>query len=233
MATRATRQEPADTRIMGVVHSALRRDLARSRAVLAEGELSEDRRQAVAEHLVWMMDFLHHHHAGEDDGLYPLLLAHDPSAAGILAEMDGEHKGVHPGMDRVRSAATALTASAEARAEAHDAIVELEQALLPHLEREELELMPRVSAALTEQQWDEWDQQFNIKPKGKRQLADEGHWLIDGVDEETRRAVAALLPPVPRFVVLNLLGGPYRRRRTRLWAGTAADAIPSLSLSVP
>ena len=55
--------DPADTRMMGIVHSALRRDLVRARLVLAEpAPLTGERRTALADHVRWLMDFLHHHH---------------------------------------------------------------------------------------------------------------------------------------------------------------------------
>ena len=62
---------PADTRMMGIVHDALRRDLARARAALA-GPVAPEQRRALAAHVGWMMDFLHEHHRGEDAGLYPI-----------------------------------------------------------------------------------------------------------------------------------------------------------------
>ena len=65
---------PADTRMMGIVHDALRRDLRRTRDALA-GTPPAARRGAIAAHLGWLMDFLHAHHTGEDDGLYPLVRA--------------------------------------------------------------------------------------------------------------------------------------------------------------
>ena len=52
-------------RMMGIVHDALRRDLARIRAALA-GPVPA---QHSAAHVGWMMDFLHEHHEGEDAGL--------------------------------------------------------------------------------------------------------------------------------------------------------------------
>ena len=51
---------PADTRMMGVVHDALRRDLRRTRDVLASGRRPPaGQRRAVADHLRWMVQFLH------------------------------------------------------------------------------------------------------------------------------------------------------------------------------
>jgi hypothetical protein len=70
---------PADARTMGVVHSALRRDLVRLRLVLGTPAARDpQRRTAPAEHVTWMMDFLHHHHSGEDAGLYPVVVRRSP-----------------------------------------------------------------------------------------------------------------------------------------------------------
>ena len=53
-------EAPADTRVMGIVHRALRRDLARAREVLAvEDALTPAQRTAVGDHLLWLMAFLH------------------------------------------------------------------------------------------------------------------------------------------------------------------------------
>ena len=62
-----------------------------------------------------------------------------------------------------------------------------------------------------------------------KQLADEGHWLVDNLDPERRDFVVHLVPAVPRFILLNFLGGPYKKKATLLWGGTPAAAVPSLS----
>src|ERR1700733_15049831 len=95
-------EAPADTAMMGIVHSALRRDLTRaSEAVSANPPPGDKQRQAIAGHLVWMMDFLHRHHAGEDDGLWPLVRQRDPMAGALLDEMDAEHVRIAPELDSV------------------------------------------------------------------------------------------------------------------------------------
>ena len=115
------RDGPCDTRMMGVVDSALRRDLVRARLVLeGEAPLSDRRRVALAEHLIWLMDFLHEHHSSEDAGLYPMVLRNDPSTAALVAEMDADHQRIDPAMaalvsaaERWRDNATAAAAVAE------------------------------------------------------------------------------------------------------------------------
>ena len=96
--------DPADTRMMGILHSALRRDLVRLRTVLGTPQAAEPaRRTALAEHVLWLVDVLHLHHSGEDDGLYPLVLRRNPDAAPGAA--DGRRpRGDHPAMDSLERA---------------------------------------------------------------------------------------------------------------------------------
>ncbi|MGZ8821216.1 MAG: hemerythrin domain-containing protein, partial [Aeromicrobium sp.] len=74
---------PADTRMMGIVHSALRRDLSRAADALSRQPVPGDsQREAIAQHLQWMMHFLHVHHSGEDAWLWPTMHRLNPEASG-------------------------------------------------------------------------------------------------------------------------------------------------------
>jgi iron-sulfur cluster repair protein YtfE (RIC family) len=225
---------PCDTQMMGIVHSALRRDLVRTRLVLDDPAwLTVDRRAGLAAHVLWMMHVLHLHHEGEDVGLYPMVLRNDPTARDLVEDMDADHQRIDPAIAVLEAAARAF---AEDRPGARQGLVSalnaLEDVLLPHLEREELVMMPVVSGCVTQQEWDDWNEQVNVKPKGVLLLAEEGHWILDNLDEAGRDQVVGLVPPVPRFVIIRLLGGRYRRKRALLWEGTPAEAVPSLSLDV-
>lgn len=224
---------PADTRMMGIVHSALRRDLVRVGILLDSSEqFDEPRRRALAEHLLWMMTFLHNHHQAEDDGLYPQVLARKPEASDLLAVMAADHARIDPAVTALDCAAREFRVGLPgARAGLGNAVEKLTAVLIPHLTREEQVMMPVVSATLSDAEWKAWDQEFNIKPKGLRVLADEAHWVLDGLDEDAQRFVQGLVPPVPRFIVLKMLGGRYRRRRTALWSGSAAAEVTSLSIA--
>ena len=101
-----TTHEPADTRSMGIVHSALRRDLERTRMVLsAEPYPDAERRRGIAAHVVWMMHFLHIHHTGEDVGLWPLIRAKNPAAVALLDQMDADHRQIAPAITALEDAA--------------------------------------------------------------------------------------------------------------------------------
>jgi hemerythrin-like domain-containing protein len=214
---------PADTRMMGIVHDALRRDLARTRAALA-GAVPEERRRALAAHVAWMMDFLHAHHEGEDAGLYPMVRAANPAAGALLDVMAADHAAIDPAVEGLRVAAARWAGSGTDASDLLDALAALETVLLPHLDREETEAMPVVSATITHRQWHAWDQEHNIKPKSLSILAEEGLWLMDGLDPTRRAVVEAEVPWLPRMIVLYGFGPGYRRRAAARWAGIPVGA---------
>ncbi|WP_068275817.1 hemerythrin domain-containing protein [Aldersonia kunmingensis] len=236
---------PADTRMMGIVHDALRRDLGRTREVLSATTPPDDaQRVAIADHVLWMMRFLHMHHGAEDLGFWPLVRSLNPDAAALLDQLDADHTGLVVEINRVATTATRYRAdeSPDALEALASAIDGLESELLPHLRREEDEMMPIVSRTLTRAQWDELDQALNIAPKSQGELAIEGHWLIDGLDEERYNLVVHQVPVMMRFVLLHGYGRAYRhacgtrwgrnvevtpRAKRRAVASTEPAAIPS------
>lgn len=224
---------PADTQMMGIMHSAFRRDFVRLRRVLDTRQATEpQRRSALAEHVLWLMNVLHEHHSGEDDGLYPLVIRRNPDSADLAQRMDEDHRIITPAMDRLVTAAQRHLDDPDSPEHLlASAIDDLTGVLFPHLELEETEMMPVVSQSITEGEWRDWDEEFNLKPKSLTQLASEAHWVIDGLDDVSRDHVEHLVPAVPRFILLKLMGGPYRRKRAALWDGTDAGVIPSLPIA--
>ena len=142
----------ADTSMMRIVHTALRRDLARARVALTGTPPPPTaQREALAAHLRWMMRFLRDHHRGEDAGLYPMVRARNPAAAVLLDAMDAEHDAIGPGIIALESAASNYGHgdSCGQRERLLTSIETLEEALLPHHAREEDEMMQVVSATIT------------------------------------------------------------------------------------
>ncbi|OOK73431.1 hemerythrin HHE cation binding domain protein [Mycobacterium kansasii] len=194
--------QPADTRMMGIVHNALRRDIARAQSALARWPYPNPRqRSAVAEHLVWMTEFLHRHHRVEDDGLYPLVRQRVSQAAGILDAMDADHHALLPAIARLTDSARRYAADPSARLDLVTTLDRLAAVLLPHLQREELEMMPVVSEALTQAEWDAIEQAHAVKPLKPTELAFTALWLCDGASDEDRAIVRSLVPkPVARAI---------------------------------
>ncbi len=67
--------------------------------------------------------------------------------------------------------------------------------------------MPVVAASITDREWDALEQQYDVKPKTKWQLAMEGHWLVEGIDcRGVKVRVVHKVPAVLRFVLLHGFG---------------------------
>ena len=212
--------EPADTRIMGIVHGALRRDLLRTRdALTAEPYPHGRRRRALGEHVVWMMEFLHAHHTSEDEGLWPLVRARNPAAGALLDSLEAEHLVISPAAAALDAAGQqyATTSADEPRADLLTALDALAAVLFPHLDREVEQAMPVVSASITNAEWHALEQEYNIKPKSLAQLGMEGHWLVDGIDAEGYQVVVGTVPAVPRFILVHGFARAYRRRAQVRW----------------
>lgn len=229
----ATEQGPADTRSMGIVHSALRRDLERTRLVLTERpHPGPEQRRAVASHLTWMMHFLHQHHTGEDTGLWPLVRTKNPSAGPLLDQMDDDHRQIAPAITGLENTARAYHDDESARERLLRALAALTDVLLPHLRREELEMMPVVAATLTDAEYRAVEHENFVAPKGLRELGTEGHWVLDGLPPEGRAVMLSVVAAVPRFVLLHGFARSYRRAAARRWGDGAAARVPSLQLSM-
>lgn len=215
---------PADTRMMGIVHGALLRDLRRARDVLAADPAPGGaQRRALGNHVAWMMAFLHAHHTSEDRGLWPLLLERNPSAASLVECLERDHAGIAPAADAVSVTAGvyARTTDDASREELGTALGRLEDVLAPHLAREVEEAMPVVASSITQGEWDEVEQKFNLSSKSMTQLAMEGHWLLDGLDPEGRDVVVHLVGPVPRLVLVHGFARKYRRQAAACWSPVA------------
>jgi hypothetical protein len=214
--------EPADTRMMEIVHGALRRDLVRAREVAGRGSGPRGpQRRALGEHVVWLMDFLHAHHTSEDVGLWPAVRAKNPGAGALLDSLEADHHQIEPAARSLRSIAQAYAGTSDdaTRDDLVRAIDELTGALFPHLDREVEEAMPVVSQTISHGEWRAIEKKHNLQGKSMSQLGFEGHWLLDGLDPEGRDVVLHTVPPVPRFVLLHGYARGYRRRSQAVWEG--------------
>jgi uncharacterized membrane protein/hemerythrin-like domain-containing protein len=216
---------PADTRMMGIVHDALRRDLTRALTVLSSSP-ADAQRVALGRHIEWMMSFLHTHHHGEDAGLWPLVCSRNPRVGRLLDTMEADHKVVAPLLDTCSTSAREYAASSadSARIALIDALQQLSSVLLPHLRREEDDAMPIVSVTITASEWKAIDHEYYLDGKSLAQLGSEGHWLLDGLDAERADLVVHQVSPVARFVLVHGFARPYHRHATACWGDAGAHA---------
>ena len=160
-----------------------------------------------------------------------LIRAKNPAAAALLDQMDADHRRIAPAITAVEDAARAYRDDEEAREPLLAALAGLTEVLLPHLRREELEMMPVVSATISTTEYHDVEQEHFVKPKSFIELGAEGHWIIDGLGPEDREVILHVVPAVPRFILLRGFARSYRRKRDLLWGDGPAAALPSLNMA--
>ena len=111
------------------------------------------------------------------------------------------------------------------------ALTGLEDVLLPHLRREELEMMPVVATTITTAEYRTIEKKYFVEPKGFAELGMEAHWIIDGVTPEDRDTIVHVVPAVPRFLLLHGFARKYRRQAAVLWGTSPASTVPSLRVA--
>jgi hypothetical protein len=198
-----------------VFHAALRRDLERAIGSLGgPGHSTPAQRAALAEHVGLVLDLLHHHHTGEDTGLWPMVRRRAPDLGAQLDMMEAEHASVAGAVISTRTAARqyAATTDPSAARRLREALVELSHVLLPHLDHEETEVMPRVMRALSQRDWSVLSRR-EIRNWSSFALAGTGLvWMADGLNQTERAMFNQQVSPIFQWLVDKRYGPAYRRR---------------------
>ncbi|GAB3441731.1 hypothetical protein GCM10027517_18080 [Phycicoccus ginsengisoli] len=149
---------PVDMTMMYVMHHGFRRDLAAFGAA-AQATPVTDREcwQALAERWDLFAEVLHHHHSGEDAGLWPMLLDRtDDDGRRVLEAMESEHHEIDPILQACAAGFHRLSTHADedARAALAVRLCAGRESLARHLEHEETEAIAIIQQVLTHEDWE-------------------------------------------------------------------------------
>ncbi|MET1008155.1 MAG: hemerythrin domain-containing protein [Propionibacteriaceae bacterium] len=150
---------PVDMIMMYVMHHAFRRDLATFAAVVKATPL-DDRRtwRALARRWELFATALHHHHTGEDSGLWPLLTARtDDAGRRLLTAMEDEHSQIDPILDACAAGLGRMcnAPDPDVRAALVVRLVAGKESLGRHLAHEETDAIALVQQVMTSAEWDQ------------------------------------------------------------------------------
>jgi hemerythrin-like domain-containing protein len=145
-----------DTGDMIMIHRVFRREftaLPRWVTAVPDGDLV--RAGVVGDHVDLLLTFLHHHHEGEDELLWPLLGERAPRHGDVLAAMAAEHDELGARLDAVRDAARVWRAGAGATEGAvlADRLDALTASVVEHLAHEERAVLPLCATHVHQDEW--------------------------------------------------------------------------------
>jgi hemerythrin-like domain-containing protein len=209
-----------DVRDMIVVHTALLREFRLAPRAVARVQNGAAKRASVIDrHLGFLCELLHHHHAGEDDLLWPVLRQRVPAMTTCLIdEVELQHAGIDTALHAVRDSRARWTA--DPTPDTRDAlIVELQRLhdlLKRHLDMEERTILPLAASLLTPAEWHAiGEAAVAAMPKSTLPLAF-GMFAYEA-DPTVVRGMLATAPAVPRMLLPHLAPRVFARRATQVY----------------
>jgi hemerythrin-like domain-containing protein len=154
-----------------------------------------------------VLEFLHVHHQGEDDLIYPKLRERCPDAWPTIDHIDHQHQLVHqPTRDAIDAIAAWRNAPSTATAQAAvNALARVDEVVKPHLAMEETVVLPYCSAWITQEEWSELPGHAMAAFQGDKP------WLAFGLIRER-------LTPEQRDEMHNSMPPPLRQLWDNEWS---------------
>jgi iron-sulfur cluster repair protein YtfE (RIC family) len=202
-----TTETRPDTREMVVVHDMFRREFGELPALVRGVPAGDTARAGVVVDFVdELANGLHHHHTGEDELMWPLLLERDRADSALVLRMEEQHGRIADLHDRVvaqaaefRRAADPVTGEALAAT-----LARLHAALVEHLAEEEAEILPIVERVMSPSEWEALGERGRAGLSKDRLLIQLGY-LLHGTSPADRSMFLAKLP-FPARVAWWLVG---------------------------
>jgi Hemerythrin HHE cation binding domain len=185
-----------DTTDMFAVHGVFRDALGAAPTLvggIAPGDA--ERVALIANYYENILSFLHTHHEGEEELVFPLLRERCDGAGQLMDRMAEEH---HEALELLEQARVALAAwpggDAAAQQAARECLVELGSHLNEHLLEEEQKVLPLAGANLSMEEWGA------MPAHGMAAFDGDKIWLVVGLirermNDEQRAAMMAHMPP--------------------------------------
>jgi hypothetical protein len=183
---------PVDLTMMWVMHRGFRRDLENfARATWSTPVGDRATWRLLYDRWRLFSTILHHHHTGEDAGLWPLLLervdaAGDTAGRTTLEAMAAEHAGIDPLLAAcsVGFARLAGTADDAARTALAADVAAARDHLGGHLQHEERDAMRLLQQYLRHTDWERVGKEFFEPAYSTRDLLDVVAWVMHGLPRE-------------------------------------------------
>lgn len=214
-------QPPIDVRDMAIVHRTFRRAFTEgAELVRANPEPSSQRVTFLSDHVDLGLGMLHHHHASEDELLYPLLMQRAPEHIADTERTRHQHEEVEAAISAASDAcatwrAAPSAATGEALASALDS---LNEALQPHLDDEEQTIVPLAAVTLTQGEWDAMGARA-LRGIPRKMLPVAFGMALEPLDGPDREHMKAQLPAIARLLFGPMIQRPWSKYARTLRTG--------------
>ncbi|MEO8106687.1 MAG: hemerythrin domain-containing protein [Actinomycetes bacterium] len=214
-------QQPIDVRDMAIVHRTFRNAFTESAQLIrANPTPTSGRVTFLSDHVDFLLGMIHHHHASEDEYLYPLLVQRAPEQAAETELTQRQHGEVEGTIEAASAACTSWrsnpsTETGRALAEALDA---LNAALQPHLDDEERTTVPLAAVTLTQSEWNELGE-HGTAGIPKKMLPVAFGMLLEPLNESDREHMKAELPAFVRMFYGLMIQRPWNKYAATLRTG--------------
>jgi hemerythrin-like domain-containing protein len=175
------------------------------------------RSKVIGAHAREMLDFLHTHHTGEDELLFPLLRKRTTLDPELMDRMDAQHAQADEAVTAVNADLPAWTATADAAAGERMAarIETMMPTLIDHLAEEEQKLLPVVAVTLTQSEWDTLGKHGMSAIPLTRRLVILGH-ITEEADDAERQRFMQVIPAAARLAYKLIGHRQFTRETTAL-----------------
>jgi hemerythrin-like domain-containing protein len=205
---------------MAIVHRVFRTELHNAPELVRDVEAGDTKRSAiVGDHLKFIVAGLHHHHAAEDELIWPKLHARAPAQAAEIARMEDQHRDIAEGVAKVQGIVASWSTSADPRLAERliPAVENLSAVVDEHLADEELNIVPLINEHVTSDEWQKAVARAAefLSRKNLRLGLVLGGYVFDAASaNEGQRLMDNV--PLPKRVLAQLLARPafanYRRK---------------------
>jgi hemerythrin-like domain-containing protein len=213
---------PTDAFDMAIAHRAFRNELRNAPGLVRDVEAGDTARSAVVgAHLEFIATALHHHHAAEDDLIWPKLHARAPSSAEDITRMERAHRGIADADAKVKSVLASWGTSADARLAQRlvEALEDLSTRVNEHLDDEERNIVPLINQHITPEEWQKCVARGAdfISRKNLRLGLVLGGLVLDASSADEARRILAIAPMPQRIVIRLLARRIFARYQTNLY----------------
>jgi len=206
---------------MVVIHRVFRREFGLLPALI-RGVATDDleRAKVVADHAAGLLRFVHIHHSGEDEFLWPVLLERVEVEADLIRRMEDQHLQVAALIPRAQELLPGWAAqpSTERGEELATTFEQIEAVLNEHLGEEEKQILPLVEEHLTIEEWARLGQHATASLSPPDLMASLAA-ILEEADDDERAMFTVVLPPPVLTMFVEQAEPAYREQMRALRAG--------------